>query len=266
MTIREWIRNREIHGKPMFSLDVLRKAFPQMSEQSILNALSRLKKECVLYSPYSSFYVTLPPQYVLRGAVPAYYYMDPLMTALGHSYYFGLLSAAVLWGAAHQRPQRDIVVTTRPRLSLSSTSKRQVRWVYRNDIPTQFLREKSGEAGKVVYSCAELTALDLVQFERHSGGLSVAATVLEELLGVTDFRNAANGLFQTCNMATIQRLGYIVEVVLGETQQGETIYREWRKYNPRPRYVALSPRAEVKGKRNGRWNIVINTELETDET
>ena len=109
----------------MFSLDVLRKAFPQMSEQSILNALSRLKKERVLYSPYSSFYVTLPPQYVLRGAVPAYYYMDPLMTALGHSYYFGLLSAAVLWGAAHQRPQRDVVVTTRPRLSLSSTSKRK---------------------------------------------------------------------------------------------------------------------------------------------
>ena len=26
MTIREWIRDREIHGKTMFSLDVLRKA------------------------------------------------------------------------------------------------------------------------------------------------------------------------------------------------------------------------------------------------
>ena len=75
MTIREWIRDREIRGKTMFSLDDLRKDFSQMSEQSVLNALSRLKRERVLYSPYSSFYVALPPQYILRGAVPAYYYM-----------------------------------------------------------------------------------------------------------------------------------------------------------------------------------------------
>ena len=265
MTIREWVRDREIHGKTMFSLDVLRKTFSHMSEQAILNALSRLKKEKVLYSPYSSFYVVLPPQYVLRGAVPAYYFMDSLMNALGHSYYFGLLSAAVLWGAAHQRPQTDIIVTTRPRLSLSPTAKRQIKWVYRRDIPKQFLCEKSGEAGTIIYSCAELTALDLVQFERYSGGLSVTATILEELLDGTDFGNAAAGLFQTCSMATIQRLGYIVEVVLGQTQQGATIYREWRKCNRIARYVPLSPRAAVKGKRDDRWKVIVNAELEADE-
>ena len=266
MTIREWIRDREIRGKTMFALDDLRKAFSQMSEQAVLNALSRLKRERVLYSPYSSFYVALPPQYVLRGAVPAYYYMDSLMGKLGRDYYFGLLSAAVLWGAAHQRPQTDFVVTTRPALSSRATAKRRIEWVYRSAIPRRFLCEKNGEAGQVVYSCAELTALDLVQFERHSGGLSVAATVLGELLEATDFGNAADGLFRICSMAAVQRLGYIVEAVLGDAKRGAAIHREWRKCNRAVRHVALSPRAPARGRRDDRWKVVVNAEIEADET
>ncbi len=266
MTIREWIKDREIHGKTMFSLDDLRKDFTHMSEQVMQNTLSRLRREKVLYSPYSAFYVTIPPQYVLRGMVPAFYFIDALMEKQKRSYYFGLLSAAVLWGAAHQRPQVDFVMTTHPRLSSCATAKRQVRWVYRSDIPKRFLCEKNGEAGRVVYSNAELTALDLVQFERHSGGLSVAATVLEELLEATDFGNAGDGLFQTCSMAAIQRLGYIVEAVLGDAKQGATIYGEWRKCSRADHYVPLSPRAKAIGRRDDRWKVIVNTEIEADET
>ena len=120
MTIREWIRSKEICGKTVFSLDELRESFPQLSNQVILNNLARLRREKVIYSPYSSLYVALPPQYVLRGAVPSYYFMDALMKEQGRIYYFGLLSAASLWGAAHQRPQTDFVVTTPPRLFVGS--------------------------------------------------------------------------------------------------------------------------------------------------
>lgn len=264
-TVRNWVREREIRGKTMFSLDEVRNAFPQISHQVRLNALSRLKRERILYSPYGSFYVVLPPQYVLRGAVPSYYFMDELMRWQGHPYYFGLLSAAALWGAAHQRAQTDFVVTMRPRLSLSCTSRRSVKWVYRNEWPKDFLCEKNGEAGTIVFSNAELTALDLVRFEQYAGGLSAVASILAELLESTDFANAAAGVFRFCNSATIQRLGFIVENVLHDEKQGAAIFGEWRKRFPERKFVALSPRSAAIGKRDEKWKVVVNSDIEVDE-
>ena len=265
MTIREWIREREIRGKTMFSLETLKKAFPSLSRQAMSNALSRLKKAKVLYSPYSSFYVAIPPQYALRGYVPPYYFMDTLMHEQNREYYFGLLSAAAIWGAGHQRSQVDYVVTTPPRLSRSETAKRRIKWVYKDAIPKLHLREKNGEAGPVIYSGAELTALDLVQYEHLVGGLSVVATVLAELLEATDFQNVANDLFTSCSSASLQRLGYIIERIIGDRQQGDVVFSEWRKTHTASHYVPLTPRATADGRRDERWKIIINTEVEADE-
>ena len=250
----------------MFSLDALKKAFPSFSQQAMSNALSRLKKAGVIYSPYSSFYVALPPQYALRGTVPPYYFMNALMQEQKREYYFGLLSAAAIWGAGHQRSQMDYVVTTPPRLSRSETAKRRIRWVYKDAIPKLHLREKNGEAGPVIYSDAELTALDLVQYEHLVGGLSVTATVLAELLEATDFRNAADELFTSFPSASVQRLGYIVERVLGDSRQGDVIFSEWRKLHASCHYVPLSPRTAADGDRDERWRVIVNTEVEADET
>ena len=266
MTVRGWIREREVRGMTMFSLEALKKAFPSLSRQAMSNALSRLKKAGVIYSPYSSFYVAMPPQYALRGMVPPYYFMNALMQEQKREYYFGLLSAAALWGAGHQRSQVDYVVTTPPLLSRSETQKRRIRWVYKDTIPKHHLREKNGEAGPVIYSDAVLTALDLVQYEHLVGGLSVAATVLAELLEATDFQNAGGGLFTSCPSASVQRLGYIVERVLGDSRQGDVIFSEWRKLNASSHYVSLSPRTAADGDRDERWRIIVNTEVEADET
>ena len=264
-TIREWLRQREIRGKTITSLEEVNSAFPNLSKQVVFNTLSRLKKEKILYSPYSAFYVTIPSQYVLRGEVPPYYYMDAFMSRQGKRYYFGLLSAGALWGAAHQRAQNDFVIMERPRLSQVGISKRGVKWIYRKEIPCDFLCTKNGEAGPVVYSNAELTALDMVQYEQYAGGYSVVATVLGELLESTDFSKAADGLFRHFNIATIQRLGFIIEKVLGDKNQGEVIYSQWRECFDQPHYVPLSPRRKPEGERDERWKIVVNTEMEADE-
>ena len=264
-TIRSWARDREIRGKTMFSLDEVRDAFPNVGNQVLLNALSRLKREKILYSPYSSFYVILPPQYVLRGAVPVYYFIGDFMKRQKRPYYLGLMSAAAILGAAHQRSQTDFVVTVRPRLSLSDTAKRNIKWIYRNDWPASFLCSKNGETGPIVFSNAELTALDMIRFEQYAGGLSAAASVLAELLESTDFANAAEGVFKCCNSATVQRLGFIVEKVLHDEKQGTIIFGEWRKLFHERRFVALSPRVPKKGERDERWMVVANTEIEVDE-
>lgn len=264
-TVREWVRMREITGNPLFSFSELKEAFPASSEQLLLNNLSRLKRKRILYSPYKSFYVVLPPQYVLTGSVPASYYMDDLMSRLGKKYYFGLLTAAAMWGSAHQRPMVDFVMTEPPRLSFAA-GKRNVKWVYRPTLPDVCVCVKNGEYGEVRYSSAELTAIELVQYERHAGGLSRIATVIEELLERTDFAHAADGVFKACKDTAIQRLGYIVEKEIGDERQGEVIYHEWVKCCRSPHYVPLdvSSRSPVL-RRDERWKIDVNVTIERDE-
>lgn len=69
----------------------------------------------------------------------------------------------------------------------------------------RFFVIKNSETGVIYYSNAELTALDIVQYEQYIGGLSRASTILEELTEKLDFRGASNKLFSYTSIATIQR-------------------------------------------------------------
>ena len=49
MTIREWIRDREISGFPTFSVEEIRLALPHYSEQVIKNDLFRISSQGIIY-------------------------------------------------------------------------------------------------------------------------------------------------------------------------------------------------------------------------
>lgn len=265
--VREWVRQKEMRGGRFFTFEDVHRELPTVSIQVLKNALMRLKKSRRITSPYRGFYVIMPPEYVLRGGVPAFYYMDDLMQRYGKKYYFSLLSAAALWGAAHQAPQVDFVTLDGPRLFAGARERRDVRWISRPVIPREFVLTKRGEAGDVCYSNAELTAVELVQYEQYAGGLSVVATVLGELLESTDFAHASEGVFTVCKESAIQRMGYLVERVLHDELQGEVVYHEWVRLCKSPHYVPLSLRStrEPFG-RDERWKIIVNAEPEPDET
>ena len=106
MTIREWIRDREISGFPTFSVEEIRLALPHYSEQVIKNDLFRISSQGIIYPVYKGFYVIIPPHYAAKRMVPPIYYIDQLMSYLNKPYYISLLNAAEIHGAAHQRPQK----------------------------------------------------------------------------------------------------------------------------------------------------------------
>ena len=250
----------------MFSFSEMLCDFQGESRQQILNALYLLRRKGILFSPYRAFYVILPPQYRLIGSVPPSYYIDYLMKLLGKRYYFGLLSAAVFHGAAHQRPMSDVVMTERPKLTAPKTENRLVRFVYRQEIPHEFLLVKNGEGGVVRYSNAELTAVELVQYEQYAAGLSHVATVLEELLEVTDFAHASEGVFKVCKDSAIQRLGYLVEREIGDERQGEVIYHEWVRTCKVPHFVPLALQSSTPAfRRDERWKVDVNVTIERDD-
>ena len=249
MTIRDWIHKREIEGLATFTSQDVATAFPDLKPQVVRNNLYRAGKAGIIAQPYRGFYVIIPPHYAAKGIVPAVYYIDQLMAYLRKPYYIGLLSAAEMLGAAHQRPQRFSVMTTFPQLHVQK--KTSLDWNYRASINRALLQ----------------TAMDLVQYEQRIGGLSRAATIIEELSEQTDWKGAAeNGLFAQTTIATIQRLGYILEEVLQNQEQADALFTELHLLSPKLNRFPLSSRKSAEGSEvNKRWNILINTEIEIDE-
>ena len=265
MTIRQWIKEREIVGKTTFSIDDIRKAFSKTSDSVISSELSRLSRQGLIQLVYKGFYTVVPIQYQARGIVPPLYYIDQLMTYLKKPYYISLLSAAELNGAAHQRPQKFSVTSTIP--SLNTSRNKIIVWSFRRKIYNDMLLQKNSETGSITYSSPELTAADIVQYEEQIGGLSQAATVLSELLDVTDFNRHFDSLYKMETIASLQRLGYIIEDVLEKKEQADTLFHLLRGKTKRLNYTALTSRHAVREDchRNERWKIIINQEIETDD-
>ena len=97
MTLQKQIEDKAIHGFPTFSVEDVRVVGMCSSEQILQNELSRLCSNKTIASVYRGYYVIIPVHYVLRGSVPATYYIDQLMDYLQKPYYVCLLSAAELF-------------------------------------------------------------------------------------------------------------------------------------------------------------------------
>ena len=105
-SIASWIYDKPLRGNYTFTHDEVAQAFPDTSSGSIARALTREVSKGRIMSPLRSFYVIIPDEYVLRGAVPQSFYLDDMMHHLGRKYYVALLSAASYHGASHQVPLR----------------------------------------------------------------------------------------------------------------------------------------------------------------
>ena len=249
MTLQKWIKDRAIHGYPTFSIEDVRESGMYSSEQIMKNELNRLCSNKTIVNVYRGFYVIIPVHYVLRGSVPATYYIDQLMTYLSKSYYVCMLSAAELL--------RRQLVTTR-----NVTTD----WFYRDTMPEDALVIKNTETGTIRISNSLLTAADLVQNQQHVGGLSRVATILEELTEQIDIDSQFPALISFVKTVTWQRLGYILENVIEDRVTSDKLFEQLRASSARMVYKPLSTSAEDNpSSRDRRWKININVEIETDD-
>ena len=266
MTLQKWIKDRAIHGYPTFSIEDVRESGMYSSEQIMKNELNRLCSNKIIVNVYRGFYVIIPVHYVLRGSVPATYYIDQLMAYLGKLYYVCMLSAAELLGVAHQRPQKFSVMTTYPRRQLVTTRNVTTDWFYRDTFPEDALVIKNTETGTIRISNSLLTAADLVQSQQHVGGLSRVATILEELTEQIDIDSQLPTLIPFVKTVTWQRLGYLFENVIEDKETADKLYEQLRASSARMVYKPLSTSAEDNPSvRDSRWKININVEIETDD-
>ena len=205
--------------------------FPTFSVEDV-RAADLCSSEQILQNELSRLSSNKTIASVYRG----YYVIIQLMSYLQKPYYVCMLSAAELLGAAHQRPQQFSVMTTFPKRRVVSTS---------NPL---------------------LTAADLVQYQQHVGGLSRVATILEELSEQIDINNQFAPLATYVKKVVWQRLGYILENVVGEKNLADELYEQLRASLGYFKYQPLSTSAEDNpSSRDNRWKININVEIETDD-
>ena len=267
-SVRDWVEYREMSGHSSFSHAEVCAAFPRFSAHAVSCELSRLVKAGVIASVHKGFFVTIPTSYKLTGIVPPLFYIDDLFKYLGKPYYASLLTAAKMWGSSHQMAQVEFVTTVKPLINMSKGKQQTLKWVYRSSIPQKLICVRNGEGGVIRYSSSEFTALDLVQYAHLVGGLSSVATVLSDLVESVDFSKCDNQtLFGAVKGTVVQRTGFILETILGESEHADALYEAYREYGARPSWTELNPTAkgEVIGQ-NEHWKIRINCNVEPDET
>lgn len=267
--IRYWVNNLPKMGRNVFTQEDVARQFPSMSVPNTRNALHRLVKKGVIQSVWHGFYVIIAPEYGLKGVVPPIEYIDRLMKYLNREYYVGLLNAAALQGAAHQQPQEFTLVTDSTNLRGKVKKGVKINFVAKKNIPAPYLKQMTTRNGYVQVSNAELTAMDLILYVKEIGGVNRAATVLNELAEVMNFENVGQEFFGYFNAAVIQRLGYILDEVLGCKEVADTLYRKaeeagvkFRKY---PLKVVKKDANPNKYDVSKKWKIIINEEIVIDE-
>ena len=103
ITLSDFVDSLQERGQYTFSRDDALSAMG-VSPVALKRAAERLKAKQRLATPRRGFYTIVPLEYRQSGAPPAASFIDQLMRFHDTPYYVGLLSAAELHGAAHQKP------------------------------------------------------------------------------------------------------------------------------------------------------------------
>jgi len=265
--IKDWIDDQQKRGRITFPYHEVVGMFPSITEQGVKNALNRLVKKSEIVTVLKGFYAIIPIGYSLRGMIPPELYIDELMKYLNRQYYISLLNAAVFYGAAHQQPQVFSVMTSYP--PLRDTTKKGSRIIFtatRKTIPQMWLKSFRTEYGDIQVSKPELTAADLITFQKEIGGLNRACTVLYELAESLNFEHLDKDFFNYIPTSTIQRLGYLLEIELGQSDLAEILYSKSQEFGCKFQIMPLKySKATENCETNAKWKNIINETIEIDD-
>lgn len=206
--------------------------------------------------------MVVPEEYRRSGAPPPDWYIDKLMKECQSDYYLGLLSAAEIHGAAHQRPQEFQVMTDKPRRTIE-VSRYRIRFFKKWNIKDVPVTNHKTATGFIKVSTPEATALDLIRYYDDVGFYGNVVTVLSEL----SEQMTATGLVAAAKcgveIAVVQRLGYFLEL-LDKSKLANALHKWLTTKSPR----ITSLRSDLDSgdaPLNRRWLLYINEQVETDK-
>jgi predicted transcriptional regulator of viral defense system len=249
-------------GLYSFERRELEAALPGASSVAIGKALRRLAHKGRVRRLRRGFHAIVPVEFTAQGLPPQDWYLDDLMRSLDLPYYVALLSAAALHGAAHQQVQQLQIVVPRQERPLE-TAGHSVRFFRKQDLASTPLEARKGHAGMLPVSTPEATALDLVRYSRHIGGLDAVLTVLGELAESMNPAGLAAAASAESEFAQIQRLGWLLDR-LGQSPLAGALHAALPSSKPLPRALLDPGAPRIGTTATNRWRILENTQLEAD--
>jgi len=250
------------HGRSVVTLQEVAEIL-DVGENHAASALVRLRRAHQVFSPARGLYVAIPPQFRTWGVIPAVEFIDPMMTTGGYDYYVGLLSAAELHGAAHQRPQVFQVMVDR---ALKDRDLGRVRLRFYQsakaaDLPVE-LRNTS--SGRVRIATPAVVALDLASRPRDGAGLSNVATVIGELAQDAKLDiDAVLAIAEHYPASSLRRVGWLLDAVDSGVNT-DPLAAAVSERASQATEVLLQPGGKRQGRRSSRWGLVENTDVEPD--
>lgn len=237
-----------------------RKDASKFLSKEVTATIRTLKKENRIVDPSRGFYVIVPEEMSLVNRLPGDRFIDDLMNHLKAPYYVCLLSAAFYHGSSHQSPQVFQVMTLQQRRDILVRGNKIVFHQKKSvdDTPTVKLNTPTGYMN---VSTPEATVLDLIQFNKHIGGMDYAATVISEMME----RISIMKLIKALNAYPVpvwQRTGYVFDY-LGKKSGLEQLHQCVMK--EKPIYTPLAVTGD-KGRepKDSRWKVIVNHSIELD--
>jgi len=226
-------------------------------------ALLRLQTKKRIMLVRRGFYLIIPIEFRKTGVLPPEWFIHDLAEFLKVDYYVGLLTAAAIWGASHQKAQEFHVLTSRQFRPIQDATLK-IRFFRKVDFPdSAFLTSQKTETGFMKVSSPELTALDLVRYSKAVGGLNLVAIALAELGENIEPRALLSVSRKEGVSASVRRLGFILDR-LGHASRTNQLAGLLRGKEGIP--LLLDPSLPREGSRwNRKWNLIENFNIEADE-
>ena len=239
-------------GRISFTLDeVIEKSGYDRKTAQV--SLSRLISKGKILLIRRGFYVIITPEFSIQRNIPYIMYIDELMKYLQRNYYVSLLSAAALHGAAHQQPMQFFVTTTMPFIRDIKKEKIHISFTIKNSWDTSCITQLKTRT-------AEATILDLVE-NLQDFGLGRVIGIIEELSEVVN-KNTLKKIADFYPTSVVQRVGYILDDLLGREDIAKCLFAVLSKRNIYPQYLSLS--TQKNGSLTDKWKIIPNEKIEID--
>ncbi len=226
-------------------------------------AADRLQGKNKLLRVQPGIVVPIPPAYRDQGTPPTVWFIDAIMRLRKTDYCVGLLSAATFHGATHQAVQTFQVLTAN-RIKPIKAGKQTISTIHKSDLSKFPFQEAQTETGYFRLSTPEVTAFDLLQFHKQSGGYQHIVTVLSELSERLDAKKLVQVSEIESDVSISQRLGHLLST-LGFEKLVEPLKKHLGQQSLR--MIPLVPVRNFQKadfKIDETWRVIINEELESD--
>ena len=245
--------------KVCFDSKTALRAFPQAKESTVRELLSDMTKRGLLMRIKDGIYYIIPYEESPETFMPDWHIIAKYLVKEA-KHYIGYYSALQIHNLITQPSLKEqIVVNKQIRPSEIKIKEVTFQFIYHNE--NHFFGEKKiwiDDFNKVSCSDIEKTIIDCLFKPDYAGGIVEVARAIYSTKEKLDYNKLLEYAIKFDSQAVIKRLGYLLELFEIETE----IVKELQKLKSAS-YVVLDTELPKTGKRNSRWSIQQNLDIET---